>query len=292
MTSISDLKKRIDRQLLLHGNRPAFDTASGGFTTAATTINLSTVDYVEPGALLDCEFELMYVTAHLDPNVTVIRGFQGTTARAGAATDIIAINPDVPGIAIYDGIVAELQSWDERLFTVELETVSFGASDTTVEVTPFSDPYRVLYARPDPPSSTSSHKWLNAELRRSEATDEFASGYSLSIPAPFGRSTTVYVAYAVPFDLTGITTTTDLVGDVGLTEGMCEILVWGALDRLTAGKQLGRLDLWAASRLQGEQVVPALAPAQTASEYMRRRNLAYNREAAKLLAKWPYRFNG
>lgn len=293
MTTIADISNRVQRELLLHTARPVFDTSSG-FTTAATSVVLATVDQVSPGSLLDCEFELMYVKAwEADTRTaTVIRGFQGSTARQGASTDVIAINPDVPTVAIYDGVLAELRSWDERLFKVELETLSFGASDTTIECTPSADPYRVLYSRADPISTYSQRKWLNAELRRSEPATEFASGYSISLPAALGTATSVFVAYALPFDLSALTTTTDLVATTGLTEGMCEILVWGALFRIVAGKQIGRLDPWTASRLGGEQSIPAMAPLQASAEFRRQRDLVYSREATKLLAQWPYRFNG
>lgn len=293
MTTIAELTQRINRELLIHGLRPRYDTTAG-FTTAATEIYLSTVDHLTVGSMLDCSFELMYVTAW-DAGIrkaTVIRGFEGTTARAGTSTDLMVVNPQIPTAAIYDGILAELRSWDERLFVVQKETLSFGATDTSVAATPTRDPYRILYARPDPYSSISPHKWLNAELRRGEPTAEFATGYSVTIPAPFGTATSLFVAYALPFDTSAITTTTDLVATTGLTEGMCEILMWGALMRAMAGKQVGRLDTWAASRLDGEQTIPAMAPLQASAEYRRQRDLAFSREATKLLAQWPYRFNG
>lgn len=293
MTTIADITNRVNRELLIHNSRPLFDTSSG-FTTSATSVVLANVDTVQPGSLLDCSFELMLVTAFEGDTrtATVIRGFQGTTARQGASTDVITINPEVPSVAIYDGVLAELRSWDERLYTVELETVAFGASDTTVEATPTRDPYRLLYARPEPASSTSPRKWVMPELRRQEPTGEFASGYSLTLPAAFGTATNLYVAYALPFDLSAITTTTDLVATTGLTEGMCEILVWGALYRVLAGKQVGRLDSWSSARLGGEQTIPAMAPLQAAAEFRRQRDLAYDRESRKLLAQWPFRFNG
>jgi hypothetical protein len=294
MTTIAELTQRINRELLIHNLRPRYDLPSSGIGTSTTSLVLSTVDQITVGSILDCSFELMYVTNWEagTRTATVIRGFEGSTARAIAATDLVAINPQIPTVAIYDGILAELRSWDERLFVVEQETLSFGASDTTIECTPTRDPYRVLYARADPYSTYSQRKWLNGELRRSEPAAEFASGYSLSIPSAFGTATSVFVAYALPFDLSALTTTTDLVATTGLTEGMCEILVWGALMRATAGKQIGRLDNWAAARLGGEQTIPAMAPLQASAEYRRQRDLCFSREATKLLAQWPYRFNG
>lgn len=293
MTTIAELTQRINRELLIHNLRPRYDTTNG-FTTSATEITMSSIDQISVGSILDCSFELMYVTGWESGvrKATVIRGFEGTTARAGASTDLLVVNPQVPSVAIYDGIMAELRSWDERLFKVERESLSFGATDTSVAANPSADPYRVLYARPAPYSSDSPHKWLNAELRRQEPTAEFATGYSLTIPGALGRDTTVYVAYALPFTTSSITTATDLVATTGLTEGMCEILVWGALMRAIAGKQIGRLDNWAASRLDGEQTIPAMAPLQASAEYRRQRDLCYSREATKLLAQWPYRFNG
>lgn len=294
MTTLTDLANQIDRDLMVHYTRPIYDIPASSYNTSQTTITLSSVDALGVGAVLDAAFELMYVTAWNESTkqATVIRGFLGTTAASGTSATIIRVNPRVPTVAMLDTMLDEIRSWDERVFTTEADSVEFTASATSVEATPTADNiYRVLFARPQPSSSADERTYVYLGLRRNEAVGQFASGFSLHLDMPFGAGTTVDVLYAVPFDLSSIASDTNLEG-LGLTAGMLEILKWGALARITAGKELPRLDYTTFGRPDVTQAVPPTAHLQASAQYQQMRNMAYEREARRLLALWPIRFHG
>lgn len=289
MTTIADLINQIDRELLTHFSRPLYDVPAGAYNNSTTSIQLANQSTVGVGSVLDSELELMYVTEwnSSTKTATVIRGFLGTTKAGGTTASLVRINPRFPTPAMYDAIADELYSWDERLFRVEADSLSFGADDTAVEATPTTAPYRVLFARPQPASGDNVRRKVEVELRRGEPSGQFASGYSLQIEQPFGTATTVDVAYACAFDFSAVTSTTNLESTLSLTTGMLEVLKWGALSRMMAGKEAGRLDPTVMHRPDLDQAVPAGTSLQAGAQYMRLRDLAYDREARRLLAQWP-----
>lgn len=294
MTTITNLVDQIDRDLFVHYARPIFDTPAASYTSGATTVLLATVDTLAPGAVLDAGFELMYVTAFNEATrtATVIRGFLGTTAVAGTTTTMVRINPRFPSIGILDTVTEELRSWDERLFAVALESLSFAAHETAVLASPTRPPYRLLYARPQPYTTYDVRTQVNAVLHRNQPTGQFATGYAVQIAEPFGAATTVDVAYALPFNLATLSATTELQATHGLTDGMVEVLKWGALHRMVSGKEAPRLDPQTYGRPDVAQAYPAQALLQAGAQYGRMRDLAYDREAKKLMAQWPVRFAG
>lgn len=293
MTTIAELVNEIDRELLSTYTAPMYDTPAASFVTAATTIQLATVEQVSRGATLDCGFELMYVTNWEEGTrtATVIRGFLGTTARSGATTDLVRVNPRVSSAAIVDAIRDELRSWDERVYSVQVESLSFTSSQTSALATPTRPPYRIVSARPRPSAADDLRTWTTLDLRRSEATGEFSTGYSVQLPAGmvFGTATTVDVVYALPFATGTLTTTTDLQTTVGLADTQLEILKWGVLWRVMGGKQEARLDPFGTIRTDIEQSVPAMSPLQAAAQYKRMRDDAYDVEVRRLLGRYPYR---
>lgn len=291
MTTITDLVNQIDRDLLTHFSRPLYDVPAANYNDSTTSIALANTNQVGVGSILDVEFELMYVVAWeaSTKTATVIRGFLGTTKAGGTTASLVRINPRFPTKAIMDTIVTELHSWDERLFRIENEALAFGADDTAVEATPTTTPYRVLYARPQPSAGDNTFRYVTVELRRGEPASQFASGYSVQVQYPFGSATTVDVAYACGFDFSAVTATTNLEGDLDVTSGMLEVLHWGSVGRIMVGKEAGRLDATVMARPDLDQNVPAGTSVQTGAQYLRMRDLAYDREAKRLAGQWPIR---
>lgn len=236
---------------------------------------------------------MMYVTGWVEGTrtATVIRGHLGSTARSGATSDLVRVNPRVPQVSMLSALRDELRSWDDRLFTVETEAVTFGAFDHAVEASPTRDPYRVVFARPRPDGEYPWYGTINLDLRRGEAASVFASGYALHMPPGlvFGRSTVVDVTYALPFDISTLASTTELESTVGLSTTMLEILKLGILYRVLSGKQVGRLDTHGELRADIQQGVPAISPLQAAAQFQQMRDKAYDVEVRRLLSRYPYR---
>jgi hypothetical protein len=292
MTTINDLVNQIDRQLLIHYVRPLYDYPAASFSNVQSTVQLSVADNLSVGALLDVNFELMHVRSFNQNTrtATVTRGFLGTTAASGDSSSLVRINPRITSVAMYDSIVDELNSWDERVFAVVTDDVVLPSATATVEVTPTRVPYRLLFARLRGVSSEDVRRHMRPRLYRSEPTAVYASGYTLGLPYTLSAGDTLDVAYAMPFDTTALTSSSNLETTHGLTAGMLEVLKWGALARITAGKEIARLDTQTVARPDLEQAVPATAHLQASAQYMKMRDMAYDREALRLLGQYPWRF--
>lgn len=300
MTSITDLVNEIERDHLVAISRPEYDTVATSFNTSVTSVTLTYTDTLLEGSQLDIGFELLnvYRWNQATRTATVSRGHLGTTAAAGTAGDLVRVNPRFSSASILDAIRDELRSWDDRLFVVQRESLSFGVSDMHVTATPTAAPWRLLDARVEPTSSTASFlgtsQWtsLNAWLSRSDATSQFSTGYGLHIAYPLGRAATVDAFYALPFTLTGLSSSSNLESTHGLSTGMLEILKWGAIWRLMAGRETARSDINVHGRPDLQQNVQAGVLLQEAASYKKLRDESFDREVRKLLAVWPIRFAG
>lgn len=283
----------LELELLSHYSPPLYDNPAATFTTTASTVQLTSIDSLQPGALLECGLEMMYVTSFVEGTrtATVIRGHLGSTARQGATTDVIRVNPRVPQVSMLYALRDELRSWDDRLFTTQAETLTFSASEHAVAASPTRDPYRILIARPRPTGTYPEYKNVQLDLRRGDDTDVWSTGYSVHLPPGmvFAISTYVDVVYALPFNLATLDSTTDLESTVGLATTMLEILKLGILMRIVAGKQVGRMDSYGQNRANLQQDVPATTPLQAAAQYAELRDKAYDAEVRRLLSRYPYR---
>lgn len=298
MVTVSDIVHQIERDFLIAIVRPEYDTIKTTYNTTTGNITLDATESLLPGAILNAGFELMYVKSwNVDTRTaSVIRGFLGSTPAAGNAGEMIRINPRFSDTAIMDAVTEELRDWDERLFVVQRESLSIGPNDVALTATPTRRPYRLLAMRLRPGSASSytsypgTYRYLPGQLRTNEATDVSSTGYAIHLESPIGYSTTVDVFYALPFDTSGLTGSTNLLITVGLSSNMLEVLKWGALYRLMAGRETGRADPGSVQRPDLAQAVPAGLQIQAGESYRRMRERKYNEEAKRLLAEWPVRF--
>ena len=294
MTSITDLVNQIERDHLIPLSRPEYDSVDGAISSSATSLGLTNTDVLPTQSIVNTGFELLYVTAwnRNSRQATVVRGHLGSTASAISDGQTVRINPLFPDVTIMDAMLDELASWDERVYKVESETLTIGAYDTTVEITPSATPYRILEARRRSRYDYEPAAYGNLRMNIIEPIALYPSGFSARIPQSYGIDTTVDVFYAVPFTTAGITATTDLEATTGLDRQMLEILKWGALWRLLAGRETARLDQTTHHRMDLDQAVPVGSNYQISERYKLLRDLQYNEAAKRLLGRWPYTFAG
>jgi hypothetical protein len=187
-------------------------------------------------------------------------------------------------------MVDEARSWTEQLFMVTSETLDVDANAFAVELNPVGTPTgRIIDVRMRPYGSAYPQQYLHVngvEMRTDESTDLFASGYALHFYQPFQLPVTIDVLYARRIDLS----TSGVDDELDVTEGMTEILKWGALWRLLAGREAQRLDTGVHQQPSVAQGIPAGAQVQVAEAYRRLRNQLYAEEARRLTTKYPLRF--
>lgn len=298
MTSAADLVNEIERDHLVPITRPEYDVVASNYVTAATTVTVTHTETLLAGSQLDVNFELLHVFSWNENTrtATVKRGHLGSTAVAGTAGDLVRVNPRFSSVSILDAVTDELRSWDDRLFKIETDEVAFGANDVDIQATPSAAPWRVVASYKQTTAADlgfSQRTEVPVRLTRSEPTGQFASGYGLHLDRQaFGTATTLSVSYALPFTLTGLTSSSNLQSTHGLSDGMLEILKWGAIWRLMAGRETVRSDVNVHGRPDLQQNVQAGVLLQEAASYKKLRDDAYDREVRKLLAVWPIRFAG
>jgi len=207
------------------------------------------------------------------------------------------INPRFTGTDIYDHLVDEIGAWPTELFRVYGDTHSIAADAQTLEL-PVA--YEGMYGLASPvrrniPTITTSTAWPEVEVKfqRGQTSWDAATttGLFLRFVRPIAIAWSAYVEVALPFDLSAITWTADLVDDVGLSETMLDLLTLGVKMRLMVDAEIDRSSRQVQDDPRRAEEVPPGAGLQSAEAlrtlYTRRRN----EEIARLRRLYPLRWS-
>lgn len=258
-------------------------------TSGATSLTLATLtNAVVVGAELEIGSELVRVTAvNTSTNaITVIRGWADSTAAAHTAGDVVRINPRFSLQDIYEMMVTELASWDNlyRLLD-DTFTVDTGAVNYELPVAWANMRHLITVRQKAGSSSYLSWPRISTELIHGTPTGfdgASTSGKLLRFRTPL-LTGDIYVRGALPFAT--FTLDDDLVADVGLSDGMLEVLELGTLLKMLGDDLQARTARNAQDEARRAEETPlgALVPSNQwlFATYMRRRS----EEAAKLLAR-------
>lgn len=271
-------------------HRVEISVLNTAITDSDTTITFQTTmpNSVIVGAELELDAEIVRVTA-VDQNAntaTVLRGWNDSIATAHDQYTVVHINPRFSLHDIIELMRSELLSWSD-LYRLADDTFTVDAGAITYELpvawSSMLRPLRVLQK-----SGSGSviswpvleHKLINGTAAGFDGAT--TSGKLLRFLQPLLEGE-IYVRVALPF--ADFALDDDLVTDVGLADGMLEVLELGTLLKLIGD------DLQAASarnaqdeaRRAEETPVGSMVPANQwmFAQYMRRRT----EEANKLLAQ-------
>lgn len=292
MTTVGELVTRID-QRLRRRRRETWMQQTGTLTTAATTLNV--VDRpagVQAGMIIEVDDELAFIWSATGNALTVNRAYGGTTAAQHADGSIVKVEPRWTRQDIIDQCRAEIRSWPKSLYQVSSLDLSFGAADTEADLSGVTtDVIRILTVQEEPATTDGRWKWVPFWFSRDHDTGDFASGMAIHLRRPaFGVATTVRVTYAHAFDTSTFASATDLESTVGLASSMIDIAEFGAAYRILAMAEADRTDTSAQGSPRLAEEVQGGLSAQVASFMLQQRNLRISEEAAKLLARYPDRW--
>lgn len=219
----------------------------GGSVGAADTVFALVHDPVgvTVGTVLGVGVEELFVTGVAGQDVTVVRGFGGSTADEHEAGVFVTVNPKFSRFRVCRFLRDEVRSWFPTLFavdTVTLASVSTGSWYGSVAVDLAGVPagfYRVLSVQ----FNAGSGSWLDVQrfrVERDMPPAEFPSGSALLLDHPLRAARDLRVTYGYAFNTDSWGAGTDLVSDVGLAEWMVDIPALGAAARMMVGREVPR----------------------------------------------------
>lgn len=252
MTTFNDWIEKVWRRVN-SGSVEATVQLLSNITSTATDIFVTpaTSNAMRIGARLAVGTEVMYVTNWVSGTgeTTVVRGYEGSTAQAHSASDIVYVQPrytrfDI-GVALNDEL-ARLTSPDNGLFQVKTQTITFNPVYMGYDLGPeiadsFIDIMEVRYKIPFPSRNYPAiHSWK--VLRSIGDTSTFPSGAGIVFYEGGYPGQPVYVQYSAPFTTSDLVTDTDT--DVrtvtGMTSTMLDIPPLGAEIQLTLPREIRR----------------------------------------------------
>lgn len=221
---------------------------NGGITNSATTL---TIEYgvatLQPNTRLGIELEDVHVWAAsaLTGN-PVLRGANGSTAAAHSDDVTVYLNPEASPWDVFNALndeLASLSSPMNGLYKIGTAELTWNPARQDYDLSGVTSLLDILNVRYD--SNNGSYNWpvLPREawrLKRNSETDDFATGFALSLMTEVGGD--IRVVYK-----TGFTALTSLTTDVNTTGGLPstanDLLAIGAAIRILAGRPVRRASL-------------------------------------------------
>jgi hypothetical protein len=200
---------------------------------------------IATGAFAAIENELVYVvdTDQTNNRLVVVRGARGTDPSGHVAGTLLEVNPRYPRYMIRAQMQADIEGWPRSLFNIQHFSAEVGMSGTTI-VVPASingfEPRRVLAVRRKSLSSSDDrYRRVTGYITEWDLLDQ---GNVIMLDEGWGWDRTFAARVACGFNTDALNDDdNDLRDDVGLGDGMREILELGAAWRLLMGRGAVRL---------------------------------------------------
>lgn len=260
-------------------------------TSSSTSVVLTYTPGPEifSGVIIEIGYEQMMVVSNSTTTLTVIRGWNGTTAISAQAGTIVYIEPRFPRQAIMDEVVNEYRALPQTIFTTSNVVLTFPSNTNRVDLTGASGStvYRILHAdRANFDGASYPGYKPTLQLIRNANTTDFPSGYAVAIERglAYGEAATVRVVYAKALSTT-TSTVTDLQSN-GLPITAEDILVFGAASRLLYDKEALRLDFTRQGQSRAAEEIPPEVQGRQAQRWRLEADRRISEEAMRLVGIW------
>lgn len=286
---------------IVYATKSKLDGAVGRdrINTLGTTIN-SSITSVIPGftptpdlaigSVIELDYEQLLVMAMASTapyTLTVLRGWNNTTAVAHTSGIPMYVEPRFPKQAIFNEVVQELRALPRSIYKVVTTTLNFPANVNQINLAGATgEVFRILEAERKSFDGVGYPSFnLVTRLIRNQDTTDYASGYSLQIDRGrfYKEDVDVRVTYAKTLDTTTVTTATDLQTTVGLPISAEDILTFGAASRLMYDKEALRLDFTRQGQSRNALEVPAETYAKQGQRWRMEADRRSSEESRRLL---------
>jgi len=296
--TVSTLIDKIRRQLN-STVRLEITTLGASCLAADTTLTLGydLADSIRAGAVLSIEQETVRVMS-VDVSakeVTVIRGFQDSTAEDHAVGTEVQVNPRFTRFDIFDAIYDEMAGWTPDLWTTDLYETTVVDDQEVVELpAAHADALGVIEVRRNW-TATDSSSWPQVEYRLQRGTTAWTaatnSGLLVRFAEGYGKmqAGSVMMTIARPFDLSTLADDTDLFTDLGVPYSYLELISLGVKMRLMGDDENGRSARNAQDEPRRNEDVPANTALTVAGQLGQRYERKRRNEVMTLRGRYPLR---
>ena len=305
MTTFSDWVEKVFRRVYSGALDATVQIDGTGIGTTDTTFSVvpSNSVAVRVGAILSVDMELMYVTNFSNGQVTVVRGYSGSTAAAHTYGTLAYIQPKYTkfdiGVALNDELM-RLSSPENGLFRVGEYTLTWnpvymgydlgntnanGTANSAGIPSNFLDILEVRHKIPFPTRNYPKiGKWK--VLRNIPDAAVFPSGAGIVFYEGGYPGQPVFVQYAAPFTTVDLSQpanlTTDLTSLTGMQSTMVDIPPLGAEIQLTLPREIKRNFMESQPDPRKAPEIPPLAVSNSVQALMMTYNQRISEEAARL----------
>lgn len=259
-------------------------------TTVVTTY--TPIPDAAVGSVIEIDYEQMMVMAVSGSNLTVLRGWNNTTAVSHTSGTFIAVEPRFPRQIVFNEVAQELRALPRSIYQVVTTTLSFPANVNQIDLAGATgEVFRILSAERKSFDGTGYPSFsLVTRLVRNQDTSEYPSGYSVQVDQGrfYKKAVDVRITYAKTLAHNTLTTTTDLQSTVGLPLSAEDILTFGAASRLMYDKEALRLDFTRQGQSRNAAEVPTETYARQAQRWRMEADRRISEESRRLLDLYGY----
>lgn len=292
MSTLDQIVTKTKNKLSGAVGRDKINTLNDTYNSSVTTIGLTYTPGAEiaPGVIIEVDYEQMMVVSNSTTTLTVIRGWNGTTAASHTANTIVYVEPRFPRQNILDEVSNELRALPQSIYTTGTAVLTFASNTNRVNLTGATGTvYRIIHA--DRANfDGASYPGFKPELQliRNADTASFASGYAVALEGglSYGQTATVRVVYAKALATSSLTSSTDLQSTVGLPLSAEDILTFGAASRLLYDKEALRLDFTRQGQSRAAEEIPPEVQGRQAQRWRLEADRRISEEAMRLVGLW------
>lgn len=289
-------KQLVDETLnTLHGvvgDPEQLTSLTQSITSGDTSFTVDDATQISRG-LIEIGDELLWVKS-VDRSTDTVslggswaRGYRSTTAASASSGDMIVAKPLFPRSAVKAAIQEVLQGVTPSIYAVATdETQTSVATQITYPVN--ADANFILKIEWQAVGPTGV--WVPVRRWNFDPTADttaFSTGKSVDIFDAMTPGRTIKVTYAK--DPTALSADSDTLATAGLSEGMRDVLMYGACARLLAGPAAARLQTAAVEQSDRDSLVAGSDPINTAKFYMQMYLSRLADEQAALQKLYPIR---
>lgn len=249
-TGIAEFVQRTRRQLhSSHRYEIARLDAAMDASQATLVLEWAPASVLQPGDILNVDLELMRVVSYVSGTrtATVVRGWLDSDAVTHADAAEVLINPRFSNLDVFDAMIDEIHSWGPDLYRVEADEFSVTSGTETIELpAAWAGCYGLIRAvRQFTSNYQDTTAWPDIDIRviRSVAGSWVeganTSGILVRLVDAVAEGTLMLTA-ALPWTLTGVTMSQDLVTDLKVPERYLDMLGMGVKLRLVQDGEWGR----------------------------------------------------
>jgi hypothetical protein len=267
VTTLGNLVTQV-QLLALSDMREEMNYLGATINTSATTITLAaneTLGSIQPGAYIQIDYEYMLVTAAASAtNITVERGFGGSTPASHSSGAVINVNPRFPAVQIIQAInqdIDDLSAPANGLYQMlELSTtfipVQQGYDMTGVDPSTVLELFEVRAYEYGPSQKYPIIPMSAVKVQRNANTSVFPSGMSFTLDQGGYPGRELRVQYKASFTTPLVNASDDVLSVTGLHVQAHDIPPLGAAARLMQFRELKRSFTEAQGEPRRAQEVP------------------------------------